>query len=159
MNYADSDVPYTRIHEFRHFHPERDYRTDKTVIFREYSRFAQCGDEPYYPINTAEDRVKLERYRELARKETANRNVLFGGRRSPRISPRTSRWTTLRRASKTVGEPGCQPGAISWRVSRVANLGPSHGGVADPLRVAAEGYPLATSTPSPSHRQYWPATP
>jgi UDP-galactopyranose mutase len=80
MNYADSDVPYTRIHEFRHFHPERDYRTDKTVIFREYSRFAQRGDEPYYPINTAEDRAKLERYRELARKETANRNVLFGGR-------------------------------------------------------------------------------
>jgi UDP-galactopyranose mutase len=80
MNYADLDVPYTRIHEFRHFHPERDYRTDKTVIFREYSRFAQRGDEPYYPINTAEDRVKLERYRELARKETANHNVLFGGR-------------------------------------------------------------------------------
>ncbi|MGH3906991.1 MAG: UDP-galactopyranose mutase, partial [Pseudonocardiaceae bacterium] len=80
MNYADLDVPYTRIHEFRHFHPERDYRTDKTVIFREYSRFAQRGDEPYYPINTAEDRSKLERYRELARKETANRKVLFGGR-------------------------------------------------------------------------------
>ena len=80
MNYADLDVPYTRIHEFRHFHPERDYRSDKTVIFREYSRFAQRGDEPYYPINTAEDRAKLERYRELARKETANHKVLFGGR-------------------------------------------------------------------------------
>ncbi len=80
MNYADLDVPYTRIHEFRHFHPERDYRTDKTVIFREYSRFAERGDEPYYPINTAEDRAKLELYRELARKETANRKVLFGGR-------------------------------------------------------------------------------
>ncbi len=80
MNYADLDVPFTRIHEFRHFHPERDYRTDKTVIFREYSRFAQRGDEPYYPINTAEDRAKLERYRELARKETANHKVLFGGR-------------------------------------------------------------------------------
>ena len=24
MNYNDPDVPYTRIHEFRHFHPERD---------------------------------------------------------------------------------------------------------------------------------------
>ena len=80
MNYNDADVPYTRIHEFRHFHPERDYPTDKTVIVREYSRFAESGDEPYYPINTAEDRVKLERYRELARKETANRKVLFGGR-------------------------------------------------------------------------------
>ena len=44
------------------------------------SRFAEPGDEPYYPINTAQDRAKLERYRELAHKETANRKVLFGGR-------------------------------------------------------------------------------
>ena len=54
MNYADEDVPFTRIHEFRHFYPERDwYPKDKTVIMREYSRFADRGDEPYYPINTA----------------------------------------------------------------------------------------------------------
>jgi UDP-galactopyranose mutase len=80
MNYADEDVPFTRIHEFRHFHPEREYRQDKTVIFREYSRFAKTGDEPYYPINTADDRTKLERYRQLARDEARERNVLFGGR-------------------------------------------------------------------------------
>ncbi len=61
-------------------HPERDYSKDKTVIVREYSRFAESGDEPYYPVNTPDNRAKLERYRELARKETANRNVLFGGR-------------------------------------------------------------------------------
>jgi UDP-galactopyranose mutase len=78
MNYADEDVPYTRIHEFRHFNPERDwYPTDKTVIMREYSRFAGRGDEPYYPINTAEDRARLLTYRELA---DAERGVLFGGR-------------------------------------------------------------------------------
>jgi len=47
MNYADSDVPFTRIHEFRHFHPERDwYPKDKTLIMREFSRFADRGDEP-----------------------------------------------------------------------------------------------------------------
>ena len=80
VNYNDEEVPYTRILEFRHFHPERDYPTDKTVIVREYSRFAEPGDEPYYPVNTPEDRVKLARYRELAREETANANVLFGGR-------------------------------------------------------------------------------
>jgi UDP-galactopyranose mutase len=80
MNYADEDVPFTRIHEFRHFHPERDYPTDRTVVVREYSRFAETGDEPYYPINTPEDRAKLERYRELARKEAAENRVLFGGR-------------------------------------------------------------------------------
>jgi UDP-galactopyranose mutase len=78
MNYADEDVPFTRIHEFRHFHPERDwYPKDKTVIVHEYSRFAESGDEPYYPINTADDRAKLLRYRELAKGEP---NVLFGGR-------------------------------------------------------------------------------
>ncbi len=80
MNYNDEGVPFTRIHEFRHFHPERAYPTDKTVIVREYSRFAESGDEPYYPINTPEDRTKLQRYRDLARKETAGANVLFGGR-------------------------------------------------------------------------------
>jgi len=77
MNYPDPEVPFTRIHEFRHFHPERDYPGDRTVIMREYSRFAEKGDEPYYPVNTAEDREKLLRYRELARKEPM---VLFGGR-------------------------------------------------------------------------------
>ncbi len=80
VNYNDLDVPFTRIHEFRHMHPERDYPKDRTVVVREYSRFAGSDDEPYYPINTADDRAKLQRYRELARKETANANVLFGGR-------------------------------------------------------------------------------
>jgi UDP-galactopyranose mutase len=77
MNYADADVPYTRIHEFRHFHPDRDYPEDKTVIMREFSRFAEDDDEPYYPINTPADREMLRRYRVLA---DAEEHVLFGGR-------------------------------------------------------------------------------
>jgi UDP-galactopyranose mutase len=77
MNYADASVPYTRIHEFRHFHPERDYPTDKTVIMREYSRFAERGDEPYYPVNTPADRESLLSYREL---QAGEPNVFFGGR-------------------------------------------------------------------------------
>ncbi|MFL6142810.1 MAG: UDP-galactopyranose mutase [Labedaea sp.] len=81
MNYADEDVPFTRILEFRHFHPERgSYPADKTVIVREFSRFAKEDDEPYYPINTPDDREKLERYRELAKQEARTRNVIFGGR-------------------------------------------------------------------------------
>ncbi len=81
MNYADADVAFTRILEFRHFHPERDhYPTDRTVIVREFSRSAGKEDEPYYPINTPDDRVKLGRYRDLAKAETAQRNILFGGR-------------------------------------------------------------------------------
>ena len=80
MNYNDLDVPYTRIHEFRHFHPERDYPTDKTVIMREYSRFADDDDEPYYPINTEADRALLAAYRARAKTETTEAKVLFGGR-------------------------------------------------------------------------------
>ena len=80
MNYNDADVPFTRIHEFRHFHPERDYPNDKTVIMREFSRFAEADDEPYYPINTDADRRLLAGYRERAKAETATAKVLFGGR-------------------------------------------------------------------------------
>jgi UDP-galactopyranose mutase len=80
MNYNDLDVAYTRIHEFRHFHPERDYPTDKTVIMREYSRFADDEDEPYYPINTESDRTLLAAYRARAKAETTDERVLFGGR-------------------------------------------------------------------------------
>ena len=77
MNYADSDVPWTRIHEFRHFHPEREHPADRTVIVREYSRFAEQADEPYYPVNTPADRALLARYRERA---AAEPDVFFGGR-------------------------------------------------------------------------------
>ena len=82
MNYNDADVPYTRIHEFRHFHPEREdtHPQDKTVIMKEYSRFADDSDEPYYPINTPEDRDKLKKYRERAEAEAKENKVLFGGR-------------------------------------------------------------------------------
>ncbi|MGJ9422956.1 UDP-galactopyranose mutase [Aeromicrobium sp. CF3.5] len=78
MNYPDADFDYTRIHEFRHFHRERkNYPADKTVIMREYSRFAERADEPYYPINTDADRERLLAYRALTEGET---NVFFGGR-------------------------------------------------------------------------------
>jgi len=79
MNYADPEIAYTRIHEFRHFHPERKYPDDKTVIMREFSRFADnaAGDEPYYPVNTAQDRERLLAYRELVSTESG---VHFGGR-------------------------------------------------------------------------------
>jgi UDP-galactopyranose mutase len=77
MNYADESVPFTRIIEPRHFHPERDYPTDRTVIQREYSRFANREDEPYYPVNSTEDRETLLKYRQLA---DAEPRTLFGGR-------------------------------------------------------------------------------
>ncbi|MCA1719899.1 MAG: NAD(P)-binding protein [Actinobacteria bacterium] len=77
MNYADEDVPHTRIHEFQHFHPERENVPGATVVMRELSRSATQTDEPYYPIDTPEDRRKLAAYRELAKREGG---VHFGGR-------------------------------------------------------------------------------
>lgn len=77
MNYADQDVPFTRIIESRHFYPDRPYPEGASVITREYARFAEEADEPYYPVNTARDRELLLRYRERAAGEP---EVLFGGR-------------------------------------------------------------------------------
>ena len=78
MNYSDQCVPFTRIHEFAHLHPERDRKdATNTIIQREYSRFARRGDEPYYPIASPSDRATLAAYREMAAGED---RVLFGGR-------------------------------------------------------------------------------
>lgn len=78
MNYSDESVPYTRIHEFAHLHPERDRQgASNTFIMREYSRFANPGDEPYYPVDGPSDRDMLAAYRDLAAGEE---KVLFGGR-------------------------------------------------------------------------------
>lgn len=77
MNYADVDVPWTRIIEFRHFHPERNYSAERTVIAREFSRAAGHQDEPYYPIGTDEDQKTYLRYKEMAK---ALPRVHFGGR-------------------------------------------------------------------------------
>lgn len=79
MNYADATTPYTRVHEFRHFHPElaAAYPSDRTVVAREYSRFATSADEPYYPVNSTEDRATVRTYRTYAKGEAS---VYFGGR-------------------------------------------------------------------------------
>jgi UDP-galactopyranose mutase len=77
INYADLDVEYTRIHEFKHLHPERDYPNNLTLIMKEYSRFADKTDEPFYPVNSNLDIERLRKYRNLITKE---KNVFFGGR-------------------------------------------------------------------------------
>jgi UDP-galactopyranose mutase len=76
MNYADLLTPWTRIHEFKHLTPNHKF-LNGTVIAKEYSRFAQISDEPYYPVNTGRDREILKKYRELV---LSQKNVLFGGR-------------------------------------------------------------------------------
>ena len=45
------------------------------VLAREFGRFAKGDDEPYYPINTPDDREMLAAYRELAKAEAASSKV------------------------------------------------------------------------------------
>ena len=65
VNYTEAEVPYTRIHEFKHYHPEDKaaMARAKTVIMREYPRAWRSGDEPYYPVNNPESQALLEKYR------------------------------------------------------------------------------------------------
>lgn len=76
MNYAESNVPYTRIHEPKHLHPERDYKGSKTIIFYETSRTSGNNDA-YYPVNNDRNQDLKTKYMEEAKKED---KVIFGGR-------------------------------------------------------------------------------
>lgn len=78
INYPEKNYPYTRIHEFKHLHPESSRETRGTVTAKEYSRFAQELDEPYYPINTADDRKMLDQYRKAVKER--GRQLIVGGR-------------------------------------------------------------------------------
>ncbi|HLN54492.1 MAG TPA: UDP-galactopyranose mutase [Bacteroidales bacterium] len=77
MNYADTDVPFTRIHEPRHLHPERsDYPRDKSMIIREYS-LLDDGSNPFYPINDDRNQKLVMKYREESK---LLHNVVISGR-------------------------------------------------------------------------------
>ena len=74
VNYTDSETPYTRIIEHKHF----EFGTQpKTVISREYSAEWKVGDEPYYPVNDEANGALYQQYKALAEGEE---KVLFGGR-------------------------------------------------------------------------------
>lgn len=77
MNYPDSDIPYTRIAEHKHFAPWEADQMDKTVAFREYSRACGPDDIPYYPINLAGGVDLLKSYEERA---ALLKKVTFVGR-------------------------------------------------------------------------------
>lgn len=74
VNYTDSETPYTRIIEHKHF----EFGTQpKTIITKEHSQTWQKGDEPYYPVNNDRNNHLYKAYKELAEKQE---NVIFGGR-------------------------------------------------------------------------------
>ena len=49
VNYTESQVPYTRIIEHKHF--EFNLSSSKTIISKEYSLTWKSGEEPYYQVN------------------------------------------------------------------------------------------------------------
>ncbi|HUD31597.1 MAG TPA: UDP-galactopyranose mutase [Variovorax sp.] len=75
INYGDVAVPWTRISEHKHFAPWESH--EKTVVFKEYSRFCEEADTPYYPIRMVAEKTLLSRYVERARTEP---KVTFVGR-------------------------------------------------------------------------------
>ncbi len=75
MNYGDREVPYTRITEHKHFSPWESH--EGSVCYREFSRLAEPGDTPYYPIRLVEEKALLDEYQALAAAET---KVTFVGR-------------------------------------------------------------------------------
>lgn len=78
MNYADKEIPWTRIHEFKHYHPERPaFQSPKSVICREYPSAWKPGDEAFYPINNDRNQALYKNYAdEIAKKP----NWHLGGR-------------------------------------------------------------------------------
>lgn len=79
VNYTESNIPYTRIIEHKHFEKfgQEVYETNQTVISKEYSTEWKPGMEPYYPVNDERNTKLYQEYKKLADKET---NVIFGGR-------------------------------------------------------------------------------
>jgi UDP-galactopyranose mutase len=81
MNYPDISVPWTRIHEHKHFAPWENH--EQTVAWKEFSQETQPGDPPYYPKRLAPDKKLLAKYRaEAARLNESPRKpkVTFLGR-------------------------------------------------------------------------------
>ncbi|MEI9897547.1 MAG: UDP-galactopyranose mutase [Chthoniobacter sp.] len=75
INYTAPEVPWTRIHEHKHFAPWE--KLEKTVAFREFSQETGSGDDPYYPKRLEADKRLLSKYRDLAATE---KGVTFLGR-------------------------------------------------------------------------------
>lgn len=79
INYADEDVPCTRVHEFKHYHPEWEqaFRSKRTIICREYPEAHRPGGEAFYPVN---DQANTERYRLYAAEAARTGRLILGGR-------------------------------------------------------------------------------
>ena len=75
MNYADPEIPFTRITEHKHFAPSECH--EKSIVFREYSKHCEVNDIPFYPTRLHSDKAILKKYIERA---NSDKNITFVGR-------------------------------------------------------------------------------
>lgn len=75
INYCSESVPYTRIHEHKHFTPWEKH--EQSIYFKEFSKETEQGDIPFYPKRLTTDKKLLNNYRVLAENED---NITFMGR-------------------------------------------------------------------------------
>jgi UDP-galactopyranose mutase len=61
INHTSADVPFTRVVEHQHFEFKQ---LERTIITREYSLNGGRSDIPYYPVETAENRERYNRYKQ-----------------------------------------------------------------------------------------------
>ena len=73
VNYADRNVPYTRVVEHKHFAMRE---SERTVVTFEYPQAYEAGREPFYPVRDWRSVQIYQRYRKLADESSA----IIGGR-------------------------------------------------------------------------------
>ena len=73
VNYADRNVPYTRVVEHKHLSMREN---ERTVVTFEYPQPYATGREPFYPVRDWRNAQLYQRYRQLADEGTA----IIGGR-------------------------------------------------------------------------------
>lgn len=79
VNFTDTDTPFTRIIEHKHFESfgQSVYNNPHTVISREYSIEWKPGMEPFYAVNNSANTELYLKYKALT---DAEEDVIFGGR-------------------------------------------------------------------------------
>ena len=83
INVQDVDIPFSRIAELKHLHPETVPNTGTTILLKEMLDEPPSSEEAYSrdwilkPQYSLSDRQIFEKYRQLSKRE---KNVFFGGR-------------------------------------------------------------------------------
>ena len=75
INYTDTSVPFTRIHEHKYFTPDIEFKN--SIAYKEFSVATTSEREPFYPINDKSGKAIYNQYKEMAAQE---KDAIFIGR-------------------------------------------------------------------------------